>query len=61
MIVLWFVLQGLGLVVVNEGRYRKPFEGLLIAQLLLLAGSFRPQGLQTDAPLAKKDDEVSPT
>jgi hypothetical protein len=26
---------------VNEGRYRKPFEGLLIAQLLVLADQRR--------------------
>jgi hypothetical protein len=40
-IALWILLQGFGLVAVNEGRYRKPFEGLLIAQLVLLASSLR--------------------
>jgi hypothetical protein len=38
---VWFCFQGLTLLTVNEGRYRKPFEGLLIAQLLLLADSSR--------------------
>jgi len=28
---------------VNEGRYRKPFEGLLIAQCLLLGSGLRRQ------------------
>lgn len=32
----WFVVQGLLPISVNEGRYRKPFEGLLICQCLLL-------------------------
>ena len=31
----WLVLQGFMLLVVNEGRYRKPAEGLIIAALLL--------------------------
>jgi hypothetical protein len=35
----WFVVQGLFPLAVNEGRYRKPFEGLLLAQCLLLAAS----------------------
>jgi hypothetical protein len=36
LIVVWFYFQCLALVSVNEGRYRKPFEGLLITQILLL-------------------------
>ena len=36
MLVTWFLVQGLFPLSVNEGRYRKPFEGLLIAQLLWL-------------------------
>lgn len=32
----WFLVQGVFPLSVNEGRYRKPFEGLLIAQLLWL-------------------------
>ncbi len=37
-ILAWFIVQGLLPISVNEGRYRKPFEGLLIAQIVLLAG-----------------------
>ena len=34
-LLLWFIVQGLALISVNEGRYRKPIEALLIAGLLL--------------------------
>lgn len=34
-LLLWFIVQGLTLISVNEGRYRKPIEALLIAGLLL--------------------------
>lgn len=37
LLLTWLVFQGLLPLAVNEGRYRKPFEGLLIAQCLLLA------------------------
>ncbi len=37
----WFILQGLMLLAVNEGRYRKPLEGLVLAQLVFLAGRTR--------------------
>jgi hypothetical protein len=40
-ILVWFSVQGLMPVAVNEGRYRKPLEGLLIAQMVLLIGSSR--------------------
>lgn len=36
LITVWFVLQACSLVAVNEGRYRKPLEGLLVAQLMVL-------------------------
>ena len=36
MILAWFIVQGLLPIAINEGRYRKPFEGLLIAQLCLV-------------------------
>ncbi len=39
----WFLVQGLLPISVNEGRYRKPFEGLLIAQYILLIGACRGQ------------------
>ncbi len=42
----WFVVQGLMLISINEGRYRKPFEGLAVAQLVLwlavIRGAARP-------------------
>jgi hypothetical protein len=41
LLLVWFVVQGLLPLSVNEGRYRKPFEGLLIAQCLLLASGAR--------------------
>src|SRR5690606_16567667 len=36
LILAWFIVQGLLPISFNEGRYRKPFEGLIIAQLILL-------------------------
>ena len=46
----WFAVQGLFPLSFNEGRYRKPFEGLLIAQCLLLAASLRRVPLATREP-----------
>ncbi len=43
---IWFVIQGLMLYAVNEGRYRKPLEGLLIGQIVLLAGAYGRQAPQ---------------
>jgi hypothetical protein len=40
-ILTWFIMQGLMVITVNEGRYRKPFEGLLVAQMVFLAGTCR--------------------
>lgn len=37
-ILMWFVVQGLLPISVNEGRYRMPFCGLIIAQIVLLFG-----------------------
>lgn len=36
LILVWFAVQALSLLAVNEGRYRKPLEGLLIAEVLVL-------------------------
>jgi len=36
LIAAWFLVQAVSLLSVNEGRYRKPYEGLLIAELLVL-------------------------
>lgn len=41
LILTWFIVQGLLPITVNEGRYRKPFEGMIIAQLALLAAASR--------------------
>jgi hypothetical protein len=41
LLLVWLLFQGLLPLAVNEGRYRKPFEGLLIAQCLLLAAGTR--------------------
>jgi 4-amino-4-deoxy-L-arabinose transferase-like glycosyltransferase len=41
MIATWFVFQATLLLVLNEGRYRKPLEGLLVAQLLVLLDTER--------------------
>jgi hypothetical protein len=41
LLLTWFVVQGLLPIAVGEGRYRKPFEGLLICQCLLLGSNFR--------------------
>jgi hypothetical protein len=40
LIVTWFVFQGLLLLAINEGRYRKPLEGLLVVQTLTLIEPF---------------------
>jgi len=34
-IAVWFVVQGLIPIAINEGRYRKPLEGMLVAQIVL--------------------------
>lgn len=41
LIATWFFFQAWLLVSVNEGRYRKPLEGLLIAQVVVLADGLR--------------------
>jgi hypothetical protein len=43
LILTWFIVQGVLPIAVNEGRYRKPFEGMIIAQLLALAAVSRGQ------------------
>ncbi len=41
LLLVWLVVQGLFPLAVNEGRYRKPFEGMLVAQCALLAAGRR--------------------
>ncbi|HEX5127087.1 MAG TPA: hypothetical protein VFW00_10140 [Rhodocyclaceae bacterium] len=36
LIVAWFFLQACSLATINDGRYRKPLEGLLIAQVIIM-------------------------
>ncbi len=43
MIGVWFVVQVLLPICINEGRYRKPLEGLLVAQIVLLVGAAKGQ------------------
>ena len=66
---VWFFMQGLMFLAINEGRYRKPFEGLAVAQLVLLIaaakGRTRPGAPTPSWDLAlervrrKKDDTPS--
>lgn len=44
LLLAWFVVQGLMPIAVNEGRYRKPIEGLLICQALMLVALRAGQG-----------------
>ncbi len=47
----WFVFQGLVLVSVNEGRYRKPIEGIIITMVLF--------GLHQKKKLASSNKEIN--
>ncbi|HEY6527156.1 MAG TPA: glycosyltransferase family 39 protein [Cellvibrionaceae bacterium] len=42
MIIAWFFVQAVLPISVNEGRYRKPFEGLIVVYLILLASRTAP-------------------
>lgn len=44
LLVCWILVQGLLPIAVNEGRYRKPAEGLLLAQMVLLLAVRRGRG-----------------
>jgi hypothetical protein len=41
LIMTWFVFQVPSLLAINEGRYRKPLEGLLIAEGIVVLDSMR--------------------
>jgi len=48
-LLVWTTVQGFSLMAVNEGRYRKPGEGLMIAALLVgVQGSSRKGGRRCD-------------
>ncbi len=50
LVLTWVVVQGILPLAPNEGRYRKPFEGLLVAQCLLVASCYvRLRGRELDA------------
>ncbi len=51
LIIIWFFFQAWLLVSVNEGRYRKPAEGLLIAQTLVLIDCFRRDRKKNQNPI----------
>lgn len=42
-IAAWFIVQGVIPIAINEGRYRKPIEGLLVVQLVVLASMRRAE------------------
>jgi hypothetical protein len=48
LVLTWLIVQGLFPLSFNEGRYRKPFEGLLVAQCLLLASSTHRRPARAD-------------
>ncbi|WP_288130767.1 hypothetical protein [Microbulbifer sp.] len=53
LLLIWILVQGLLPIAVNEGRYRKPFEGLLLAQIVLLVAVRRRN---VDTPLAQPEE-----
>lgn len=62
LILTWFIAQGLMPLAVNEGRYRKPFEGLILAQAVLLAGTCmrrRKIGYAENIPVPETIDNAS--
>lgn len=54
-LIVWFFIQGLLPISVNEGRYRKPFEGLLVAQALLLISVSRRKYRSVSRDLNEND------
>ena len=52
MILIWFIVQGLLPISVNEGRYRMPFNGMVIAWLILIWSTRKDR----PAPVSSSDD-----
>lgn len=48
-ILAWFIVQGLLPISVNEGRYRMPFNGLIIAWIVLLFGMRKTKQIENPA------------
>ena len=59
----WVVVQGILPIAVNEGRYRKPAEGMLLVQALLVAGALRRRsaaGAQSEGKSIREDFIADP-
>jgi hypothetical protein len=54
LLLTFFLVHGVYPLAISEGRYRKPFEGLLVAQCLLLAAGTRPRVRSPRADAAAK-------
>ncbi|RYZ83677.1 MAG: hypothetical protein EOO68_32685 [Moraxellaceae bacterium] len=63
MIIAWFFVQAVLPISVNEGRYRKPFEGLIVVYLILLASRTGPivfrRGRKQDSIVIETPAQVS--
>jgi hypothetical protein len=55
---MWFLFQAVSLFAINEGRYRKPLEGLLIAELLVLLDNRRVRG-RVEAAIRSETPQAS--
>lgn len=55
LIAVWLFFQGWMLLVPNEGRYRKPLEGLLIVQMLVLIDSKRRRSAAAGGEKSESD------
>lgn len=56
LLLVWFLVQGVLPIAVNEGRYRKPFEGMLLMHAMLLVAVRRR--LDTASPLTQMVEEA---
>ncbi|MDX2111781.1 MAG: hypothetical protein SFY80_16235 [Verrucomicrobiota bacterium] len=63
-VLFWLYIQCFSLVVINEGRYRKPLEGLLITLILILIATWKsktpdkkPADAPSELPKAAKPEE----
>ncbi|HEX5127089.1 MAG TPA: hypothetical protein VFW00_10150 [Rhodocyclaceae bacterium] len=54
LIVAWFFLQASSLVATNEGRYRKPLEGLLVAQMFIMWDQSRKRAVPSPKVKTKR-------
>ncbi|MBB3060469.1 NPCBM/NEW2 domain-containing protein [Microbulbifer rhizosphaerae] len=61
LLLTWIVVQGLLPIAVNEGRYRKPGEGLLFAQAALLLAARRRREEESGAEKGERNSAHMPT